>query len=143
MLFAFHICFWLTEEPLWICQWRHKWASLVAFNLEKLIIVVNSIKRIRAETCLGLTYETTICNDLTAKVSVKCIKWFSICASLKLTDLISLISIFCNVQDHKLVWDTVDTFFNGLFLNYALLKKAGSCYSQGCVINLKTYFIFP
>ena len=82
---------------------RHKCAFLVAFNLEKLIIVVNSIKRIRAGTCLGLTYETTICNNLTTKVSVKCIKWFSICAALKLTDLISLISIFCNVQDHKLV----------------------------------------
>ena len=105
--------------------WRHKCAFLVAFNLEKLIIVVNSIKRIRAGACLGLTYETTICNNLTAKVSVKCIKWFSICASLKLTDLISLISVFCNVQDHKLVWDTIDTFSNGLFLNYALLKRQG------------------
>ena len=82
---------------------RHKCGFLVAFNLEKLIIVVNSIKRIRAGTCLGLTYETTICNNLTANVSVKCIEWFSICASLKLADLISLISIFCNVQDHKLV----------------------------------------
>ena len=36
-----------------------------------------------------------------------------------------LISIFCNVQDHKLDWDTVDIIFNGLFLNYALLKKWG------------------
>ena len=72
---------------------RHKCAFLVAFNLEKLIIVVNSIKRRRAGTCLGLTYETTICSNLTAKVSVKCIKWFSICASLKLTNLISLITI--------------------------------------------------
>ena len=96
--------------------WRHKCAFLVAFNLEKFIIVVNSITRIRAGTCLGLTSETTICNNLTAKVSVKCIKWFSICASLKLTDLISLISIFCNVQDHKLVWDTVDTFLMVCFL---------------------------
>ena len=73
---------------------RHKCAFLVAFILEKLIIVVNSIKRIRAGTCLGLTYETTICNNLTTKVSVKCIKWFSICAALKVTDFISLISVF-------------------------------------------------
>ena len=55
------------------------------------------------ENCWFSTSETTICNNLTAKVSVKCIKWFSICASLKLTDLISLISIFRNVQDQKLV----------------------------------------
>ena len=93
----------------------------VTFNLEKLIIFVHSIKRIRTRTCLGLTPETTICNSLTAKV--KCIKWFAICASLKLTDLISSISICRNVQDHKLDWDKVDTFFYGLFLNYALLKK--------------------
>ena len=75
---------------------------LVTFNLEKLIIFVNSIKRIPARTFLGLPSETTICNNLTAKVSVKCINCFAICASLKLTDLVSLISIFCNVQDHKL-----------------------------------------
>ena len=80
--------------------WRHKCAFLVAFNLEKLIIVVNSITRIRAGTCLGLTSETAICNNLTAKVSVKCIKWFSICASLKLTDLISLISMKVR-SDHR------------------------------------------
>ena len=112
----------LIDRRTTVDLWRHKCAFLVAFNLEKLIIVVNSIKRIRAGTCLGLAPQTTICNNLTAKVLVKCIKWFSICASLKLTDLISLISVFCNLQDHKLVWDTVDTFFNGLFLNYALLK---------------------
>ena len=40
---------------------RHKCAFLVAFSLEKLIIVVNSMKRIRAGTCLGLTCEN---NDL-------------------------------------------------------------------------------
>ena len=128
---------WFLRVPIAVCVshlllidrrtpvdlWRHKCAFLVTFSLEKLIIVVNSIKRIHARTCLGLTYENTICNNLIAKVSIKCIKWFSICASLKLTDLISFISIFCNVQDHKLVWDTVDTFFNGLFLNYALLKR--------------------
>ena len=40
--------------------------------------------------------------------------------------MISLISIFRNVQDDKLVWDTVTHFFfNGLFVNYALLKKRG------------------
>ena len=105
--------------------WRHKRVFLVTFNIEKLIVVVNSIRRIRARTCLVLTSETTICNNLTAKVSVKRNKWFSICACFKLTDLISLISIFCNAQDHKLVWETVDTFFNGLFLNYALLKRQG------------------
>ena len=124
MLVACHICFWLTEEPLWTPDPCHKCAFLVTFNLEKLIIFVNSIKRIRARTCLELTSETAICNNLTAKVSVKCIKWFAIFASLRLTDLISLMSIFynaCNVQ--QLDWDTVDSFFNGLFLNYALLKK--------------------
>ena len=115
----------LIDRRAFVDLWRHKCAFLVAFKLEKLIIVVNSIKRIQAGTCLGLTYETTICDNLTAKVSVKCIKWFSICDALKLTDLISLISVFCNVQDHKRVWDTVDTFFNGLFLNYALLKRQG------------------
>ena len=76
---------------------------LVAFNIENLIIVLNSIKRIRAGTCLGLTSETTIYNNMTAKVLVKCVKLFLICASLKLTDLIRLSSIFCNVEDHKLV----------------------------------------
>ena len=128
---------WFLRVPIAVCishlllidrgtpgdLWRHKCAFLVAFNLEKLIIVVNSIKRIWRRTCLGVTSETTICNNLTAKVSVKCINWFSVCASLKLADLISLISIFCNVQDHKLAWGTVDSFFNGLFLNYALLKR--------------------
>ena len=113
----------LIDRRALVDLWRHNSAFLVAFNLEKLIIFVNSIKRIRAGTCLELTYETTICNNLTAKVSVKCVIWFSICAALKLTDLISLISVFCNVQNHKLVWDTVDKFFNGLFLNYALLKR--------------------
>ena len=113
----------LIDRRALVDLWRHKCAFLVAFNLEKLIIVVNSNKRIWGRTCLGVTSKTTICNNLTAKVSVKCIYWFSICASLKLADLISLISIFCNVQDHKLVWDTVDTFCNGLFLNYALLKR--------------------
>ena len=80
--------------------WRHKFAFLVIFkfNLQKLIIFVNSIKRIRAGTFLELTSETTICNNLTAKVSVKCIKWFATCASLKLTHLMSLISMFCNVK---------------------------------------------
>ena len=102
--------------------WRHKCAFLATFNLGKLFIFVNSIKGIRARTFLGLT---SICNNLTAKVSVKCIKRCGICASLKLTDLISLISICRNVQDHKLVWDTVDTFFYSVFLNYALLKKQG------------------
>ena len=82
---------------------RHKCAFLFTFNVEKFIIVVNSIKRIQAMTCLGLTSETKICNNMTAKVSVERIKSFSVCASLKLTDLLSLISIFCNVQDHKLV----------------------------------------
>ena len=43
--------------------WRHKCAFLFTFNLEKLIIVVNSIKRIRATTCLGLTSETMICKS--------------------------------------------------------------------------------
>ena len=81
---------------------RHKCTFLVTFNLKKLIIFVNSIKRIRAGTFLGLTSETTICNNLTAKVSVKCVKWFAICAFLKLTDLISLISICRNVPHHKL-----------------------------------------
>ena len=104
--------------------WRHKFAFLVIFkfNLQKLIIFVNSIKRIRAGTFLELTSETAICNNLTAKFSVKCIciKWFAICASLKLTDLITLISIFYNLQDHKLDWDTVDRIFN-----YAPLKKRG------------------
>ena len=90
--------------------WRHKCAFLVIFILEKLIIFVNSIKRIRAWTFLGLTSETTVCNNLTAKVSIKRIIYFSICASLKLKDLISLISTCRNVQDHKLDWDTVDTF---------------------------------
>ena len=121
MLFAFHICFWLTEEPLWICDV----INLTFFgyiNPEKWIIFVNSIKRIQAGTFLELTSET---GNLTAKVSVKCIKLFAICASLKLTDLITLISIFYNLQDHKLDWDTVDTFFNGLSLNYAPLKKRG------------------
>ena len=105
--------------------WRHKFAFLVIFkfNLQKLIIFVNSIKRIRAGTFLELTSETTICNNLTAKVSVKCIKWFATCASLKLTHLMSLISMFCNVK--KLDWDRVDTFFNGLSLNYAAVKKWG------------------
>ena len=51
--------------------------------------------------------------------------FFAICASLKLTDLVSLISIFCNAQDHKLDWGAVATFFNELFLNYALLKMRG------------------
>ena len=126
MLFAFHICFWLTEEPLWICDVINV-HFLLHLTYEKLIILnfVNPIKRIQARTCLGLTSETKICNNLTAKVSVTCIKWFATCTSLKLTDLISLISIFCNIQDHKLDCDTVDIFFNGLFLNYALLKKWG------------------
>ena len=52
---------------------RHKCAFLVTLNLEKLIIFVNSIKRMQTRTCLGLTSETTICNNLTAKVSIKCI----------------------------------------------------------------------
>ena len=99
---------------------RHKCTFLVTFNLKKLIIFVNSIKRIRAGTFLGLTSETTISNNLTAKVSVKCIKWFAMCAFLKLTDLISLISICRNVPHHKLDWDTVDTFFYDLFLNSML-----------------------
>ena len=81
---------------------RHKYAFLVTFKLEKLFIFVNSIKSIRAGTLLELTSETAICNNLTAKVSFKCIKLFAISASLKLTDLISLITIFYNVQDHKL-----------------------------------------
>ena len=121
MLFAFHICFWLTEEPLWICDV----INLTFFgyiNPEKLIIFVNSMKRIQAGTFLELTSETAICNNLTAKVSVKCIciKWFAICASLKLTDLMTLISILYNVQDRKFDWDTVDTIFN-----YTPLKKRG------------------
>ena len=80
---------------------RHKCAFLVAFNLEKLIIVVNSIKRMRAGTCLGLTSETTICNNLTAKVLVKCTKWF---ATVDRFDKLNyaVISIFRNAQDHKL-----------------------------------------
>ena len=98
---------------------------MVTFNQEKFIIFVNSIYRIRAGTFLELTSETAIYNNLTAKVSVKCIKWFATFASLKLTDLMILISIFYNVQDHKLDCDTVDTFFNGLSLNYAPLKKRG------------------
>ena len=63
------------------------------------------------KTLLGLTSETTICNNLTAEISVKCIKWFAICAFLMLTDLISLISICRNVNDHKLDWDTRLTHF--------------------------------
>ena len=47
MLIAFHICFCLTEVPLWICD---KFAFLATFNVVKLIIFVNSIKRIRART---------------------------------------------------------------------------------------------
>ena len=69
--------------------WRHNFAFLVTFNIQKLIFFVNSIKSIRAGAFLELTSETAICNNLTAKVSVKGIKWFAICASLKLTDLIS------------------------------------------------------
>ena len=34
---------------------RHKSAFLVTFNLEGVIIFVNSIKRIQARGCLGLT----------------------------------------------------------------------------------------
>ena len=109
----------LTDRRTPVDLWRHKFAFLVTFNQEKFIIFVNSIYRIRAGTFLELTSETAIYNNLTAKVSVKCIKWFAIC------DLMILISIFYNVQDHKLDWDTVDTFFNGLSLNYAPLKKRG------------------
>ena len=108
----------LIDRKAPVDLWRQKFAFLVTFNLKKLIII-NSIKRIRAGTFLELTSETAICNNLTAKISVKYIKWFAICASLKLTDLMTLTSIFYNVQDHKLDWDTVDTFFNGLSLNYA------------------------
>ena len=96
---------------------RHKCAFLVTFNLEKFIIFVNSIKRIQARAFLGLICETTICNNLVGKVSAKCIKCFALCASLKLTDLVSLISIIRNVSEHELDSHTVDTFFNGLFLN--------------------------
>ena len=49
----------------------HKCAFLVTFNLEKSIIVINSIKRIGARTCLGLPSETTICNFLTIKLSIQ------------------------------------------------------------------------
>ena len=124
MLFTFHILL-LIERRTPVDLWSHKCAFLFTFNIDKLIIVVNSITRIQARTCLGLASETTIYNNSTTKVLVKCFKWLSIRASLKLTGLISLISIFCNVQDHKLVWDTVHTFFNGLFLNYALLNRQG------------------
>ena len=55
-----------------------KFAFLVTFNQEKFIIFANSIHRIRAGTFLELTSETAIYNNLTAKVSVKCIKWFAI-----------------------------------------------------------------
>lgn len=125
MLFAFHIWFDWQTNP--VDLWRHKFAFLVTFNIEKLIIFVNSIKRIRAKTYLGLASKTTIWNNLTGKVLVKCIKCFAMCASLKLTDFISLISIFRNVQDHKLDWDTCQLphFFHDQFLNYALLKKRG------------------
>ena len=116
----------VTTQPYHTVDlWCHKFAFLVTFNQEKFIIFVNSIYRIRAGTFLELTSETAIYNNLTAKVSVKCIKWFAICAFLKLTDLMILISIFYNVQDHKLDWETVDTFFNGPSLNYAPLKKRG------------------
>ena len=81
---------------------RDKCAFLVIFNLEKFIIFVYSIKRIQARAFLGLIFETTICNNLAAKVSVTCTKCFALCASLKLTDLVSLISIIRNVPDHKL-----------------------------------------
>ena len=123
MLFAFHIILLLIDRRTPVDLWHHKFAFLVTFNLEKFITFVSSIKRIRAGTFLELTSETAICNNLTVKVSVKCIKWFAICASLKLTDSMTLISVFYNVQNHKLDWDTVDTFFNGLSLNYAPLKK--------------------
>ena len=124
------VCIWhllLIDKRTPVGLWRHEFAFLVTFNQEKLISFVNSIKRIRAGTFLEFTSLTTICNNLTAKLSFnECIKWFAICASaLKLTDLIKLISIFRNVQDHKLYWDTVGTVFNGIFVNYALLKKRG------------------
>ena len=66
--------------------WHHKCPFLVTFNLKKLIIFVNSIKRIQARTFLGLTSETMIYNNLTGKISVKFIKSFAICASLKFNE---------------------------------------------------------
>ena len=140
---SLHFTSALTDRRTPVDLWCHKFAILVTFNQEKFIIFVNSIYRIQAGTFLELTSETAMYNNLTAKVSVKCIKWFAIFASLKLTDLMILISIFYNVQDHKLDWDTVDTFFNGLSLNYAPLKKTRSCHSRDCAINLETYFISP
>ena len=82
--------------------WRHKFEILVTFNLEKkFIIFVNSIKGIRTGTFLELASETAIWNNLTAKVSVKCIKWFAICASVKLSDLMTLITYFtmCKIKE--------------------------------------------
>ena len=79
----------LIDRWIPVDLWRHKFAFLVTFNLEKLIIFVKSIKRIRERNSLEVSSETMNCNNLTAKVSVKCIKWFAVCASLKLTDLIS------------------------------------------------------
>ena len=74
---------------------------MVAFSLEKLIIFVNSIKRKQPRTFLGLTSETTICNNLTAKVLVKCSKWFAIVDRFDNVNY-AVISIFRNAQDHKL-----------------------------------------
>ena len=64
----------LIDRRTSVDLWRHKFALSDTFNLEKLIIFVNSLKRIRAGTFLKLTSETTICDNWTAKVSVKCIK---------------------------------------------------------------------
>ena len=80
---SLHFTSALTDRRTPVDLWCHKFAILVKF-----IIFVNSIYRIRAGTFLELTSETAICNNLTAKVSVKYIKWFAICASLKLTDWI-------------------------------------------------------
>ena len=91
----------LIDRRTSVDLWRHKFEFLVTFNLEKSIIFVNSIKKIRDRTFLEITTKTTIGNYLTANVSVKCIEYFAIHISLKLTDYISLISIFRNVQQQQ------------------------------------------
>ena len=50
--------------------------------------------------------------------------------------------IICNGQDHKLDWDTDDTFFNGLFLNYAVVLKKWGLVIVETVINLKPIILF-
>ena len=113
----------LIEKRTPVDFWRHNFAFLVTFNLEKLTIFLiqsreyelgplkdSYLKQRSVKTWL----QKFQLNALNVLQFVLLWSWFD-----------RLISIFHNVQDHKLDRDTVDTVFNGLFVKYALFKKRG------------------